>query len=319
MRMHHLSEEDKSRLINWYKANHRDLPWRVTKDPWHVLLSEILLQQTQMSRGLEYWKKIIERFPTIVDLANSDVEELLLLWQGAGYYARARRLHACAKVVLTDHSGIIPSSYDMLLSLPGIGPYTAAAVASIAFDQPHACVDGNIRRVMARWCEDEEPSERNLRHWANTQLNRDDAGQWNQALMELGALVCSPKKPDCNACPISQNCRGKQHATKYPRPKKRLTKHVKLTAILEIDGNGLPRLYNRPSDGLFGGMYGPKIVEGESAPEHADFLGIIHHSLSHRIFEISVFMTKVDNGGKMISSYPLSAMDMKILAKGGVK
>jgi A/G-specific adenine glycosylase len=316
--MHHMSEEDKDNLINWYKANQRDLPWRVTKDPWHVLLSEILLQQTQMSRGLEYWKNIVERFPTIVDLAHSDVEDLLLLWQGAGYYARARRLHACAQVVLAEHEGIIPSSYDTLLSLPGIGPYTAAAVASIAFDQPHACVDGNIRRVMSRWCEDEEPSERNLRHWADTQLKLDDAGQWNQALMELGALVCSPKKPACDACPISQNCRGKQRPTQYPRPKKRLTKHVKLTAILEIDGHGLPRLYNRPSDGLFGGMYGPKIVEGDLAPEHADFLGVIHHSLSHREFEISVFTMKVDDGGKMISSYPLSTMDLKILAKGGV-
>ena len=133
-----MSNEDKGNLINWYKANQRDLPWRATKDPWHVLLSEILLQQTQMSRGVEYWKTIVERFPTIVDLAHSDVEELLLLWQGAGYYARARRLHACAQVVLEEHSGIIPSRYDLLLGLPGIGPYTAAAVASIAFDQPHA-------------------------------------------------------------------------------------------------------------------------------------------------------------------------------------
>lgn len=316
--MHHMSNEDKGNLISWYKANQRDLPWRATKDPWHVLLSEILLQQTQMSRGVEYWKTIVERFPTIVDLAHSDVEELLLLWQGAGYYARARRLHACAQVVLEEHSGIIPSRYDVLLGLPGIGPYTAAAVASIAFDQPHACVDGNIRRVMARWCEDEDPSERDVQHWAETQLFFANAGLWNQSLMELGALVCSPKKPTCEVCPISSNCRGKQSPTKYPRPKKRLTKHVKLTAILEIDEHGLPRLYNRPSDGLFGGLYGPKIVEGDVAPDHADFLGVIRHSLSHREFEISVFATKVDDGGKIISSYPLSTMDLKILAKGGV-
>ena len=149
-----LSSEDQHALLNWYDQHQRDLPWRHTRNPWHILLSEILLQQTQVSRGLVYWTRMVEAFPTVVSMAKAPVDAVLKAWEGAGYYSRARRLHALSqRVMLPSHEGgfdgELPSTYDELLSLPGIGPYTAAAVASIAFDQPVACVDGNIRRVMA--------------------------------------------------------------------------------------------------------------------------------------------------------------------------
>ncbi|MDA0715194.1 MAG: A/G-specific adenine glycosylase [archaeon] len=316
--MQHLSEADKVTLLSWYAENQRTLPWRATRDPWHILLSEILLQQTQMSRGLEYWMSIIERFPTIVDLASADIEDLLMLWQGAGYYARARRLHECAKKIVKEYGGVIPSTFDELLSLPGIGPYTAAAVASIAFGLTHACVDGNIRRVMARLCSIEEPTEKEISMWAEHQIINTPPGDWNQALMELGAMICRPQNPVCGYCPLSANCRGKQNPMHYPRPKKRTSKHVKLTAILEIDNDGFARLYPRPAQGLFGGLYGPTLLEGNIDVVGADFAGVVYHSLSHRDFEISVFIKKTATSGQPISAHPLSSMDMKILAQGGV-
>lgn len=316
--MQHLSDADKDALLSWYAQNQRTLPWRTSRDPWHVLLSEVLLQQTQMTRGLEYWKNIIERFPTIVELARADVEELLLLWQGAGYYARARRLHECATLIVSKHGGSIPSSYDELRALPGIGPYTAAAVASIAFGQPQACVDGNIRRVMARFCLNQDPNEKDLSDWSLHQLVTASPGEWNQALMELGATICRPKNPDCTRCPIATNCRGKHHPNQYPRPKKRKSKQVKLTAILEIDSDGFAKLYHRPAQGLFGGMYGPTILEGDTDTGGAKFAGVVFHSLSHRDFEIAVYVTRTASSGSPMSTHPLSSMDMKILAQGGV-
>ena len=137
-------------LLKWFTKNQRSLPWRVKPSPWSILLSEILLQQTQMERGIEYHKRLYERFPTPSSMAESEVDEVLFLWQGAGYYSRARRLHALSQIVVSDYGGVLPSTYDQLLALPGIGPYTAAAVASIAFSHPVACVDGNVRRVMLR-------------------------------------------------------------------------------------------------------------------------------------------------------------------------
>ena len=137
-------------LLAWYDRNKRQLPWRLDPSPWSILLSEILLQQTQMQRGIEYFERLLKRFPTLSSMAESSVDDVLLLWQGAGYYSRARRLHALSIEVVEAHGGVLPKTYVELLKLPGIGPYTAAAVASIAFSEPVACVDGNIRRVMAR-------------------------------------------------------------------------------------------------------------------------------------------------------------------------
>jgi len=190
-----------STLLAWYAEAKRDLPWRHTSDGWKILLSEILLQQTQVSRGIGYWLKLVERFPTPQSMAEADVDEVLLLWQGAGYYSRARRLHALARQVCLASSeggydGVLPTTSAELLQLPGVGPYTAAAVASIAHGESVACVDGNIRRVMARQMKSTNPSVKEVEHWAKKNLFKPDAGDWNQAVMAKvdRALPCEQEQ-----------------------------------------------------------------------------------------------------------------------------
>lgn len=163
-------------LLNWFNKHQRALPWRKNPSPWSILLSEILLQQTQMERGVEYHQRLFERFPTPSSMAESEVDEVLFLWQGAGYYSRARRLHSLSQIVVNDYGGVLPSMYDDLLALPGIGPYTAAAVASIAFNHPVACVDGNVRRVMARQTNNENPTVKDVQQFADLNLFRDHLG-----------------------------------------------------------------------------------------------------------------------------------------------
>ena len=167
---------DRKALLSWYREIQRPLPWRLEPSPWSILLSEILLQQTQMERGIAYHAKLLKRFPTVQSMAKSSVDEVLHLWQGAGYYSRARRLHALALDVMELHGGVLPNDYEGLLQLPGIGPYTAAAIASIAFKQPVACVDGNIRRVMARQTNQEEPSMKQVQTFADTHLVSESPG-----------------------------------------------------------------------------------------------------------------------------------------------
>ena len=217
-------------LLAWYRRVQRPLPWRLNPSPWSILLSEILLQQTQMERGISYHAKLLERFPTLQAMAESDVDEVLHLWQGAGYYSRARRLHALSRQVVEDYDGVLPSEYEELLELPGIGPYTAAAVASIAFSRPVACVDGNIRRVMARQTNQEDPSPQQIQSYADEQLLESAPGDWNQAMMELGALVCKPRRPACKECPVVDTCLGRSRADVLPLAK--TTKKKKSNTIV---------------------------------------------------------------------------------------
>ena len=183
-------------LLAWYERNKRPLPWRLDPSPWSILLSEILLQQTQMERGIEYHERLLKRFPTLSSMAESNVDDVLLLWQGAGYYSRARRLHALSIEVVEVHGGVLPKTYEELLKLPGIGPYTAAAVASIAYSEPVACVDGNIRRVMARQSNQEEPSMKEVQRFADKHLVIDASGEWNQAMMGIGCACLQATQSD---------------------------------------------------------------------------------------------------------------------------
>ena len=251
---------DREALLSWYREIQRPLPWRLEPSPWSILLSEILLQQTQMERGIAYHAKLLKRFPTVQSMAKSSVDEVLHLWQGAGYYSRARRLHALALDVMELHGGVLPNDYEGLLQLPGIGPYTAAAIASIAFKQPVACVDGNIRRVMARQTNQEEPSMKQVQTFADTHLVSESPGDWNQAMMELGALVCRPRNPSCEDCPIANSCKGSLRAHELPRPRKSKKKIVEYTCIVRIDSEGFPELHQRPNTGLFAGLWGPEMA-----------------------------------------------------------
>lgn len=199
------------KLIAWYKKHKRDLPWRNTKDPYKIWLSEIILQQTQVVQGLNYYIKFTETFPTIIDLADAPEDKVMRLWQGLGYYSRARNLHAAAKTVKTNHKGKFPNSFESIKNLKGIGDYTAAAISSFAYNLPHAVVDGNVYRVLSRLFNISTPinstqGKKEFQLLADELLNHKQPGLHNSAMMEFGALWCKPQNPKCEKCPLQEYC-----------------------------------------------------------------------------------------------------------------
>ena len=212
-------------LINWYAENHRDLPWRHHPTPYQVWISEVILQQTRVNQGYEYYLRFIKRWPTVAHLAQASEEEVLKMWQGLGYYSRARNLHQCAKQVVELYGGDFPSDFNKLLRLKGVGNYTAAAIASIAFNLPHAVVGGNVYRVLSRLFDIDSPINSNegqavFAQTAEQLLNREQPGLHNQAMMEFGALQCTPKNPACLHCPLQAQCLAFAHQTVLQRPVK---------------------------------------------------------------------------------------------------
>ena len=198
-------------LNHWYSANKRDLPWRKTKHPYAIWLSEIILQQTQIKQGLPYYEAFITKFPTVFDLAKAKEETVLKLWQGLGYYSRARNLHTSAKYIVTELNGIFPITYNSLLKLKGVGDYTASAIASICYNEVTAVVDGNVYRVLARYFGIDTPINstqgiKEFKSLATSLIDKKNPGDYNQAIMEFGARQCKPKNPDCNTCPLNESC-----------------------------------------------------------------------------------------------------------------
>jgi len=198
-------------LSEWYKSNKRDLPWRKTTDPYQIWLSEIILQQTRVEQGQPYFETILGRFPDIRTLAESPLDDLLILWQGLGYYSRARNMHSAAKQVMNDFNGIFPTNYEDLLKLKGIGDYTASAIASIAYKQPKAVVDGNVFRVVSRLFALDTPTnstegKKLFSQMAEELLDRKHPDVHNQAMMDFGAMQCTPANPNCGECPLSAHC-----------------------------------------------------------------------------------------------------------------
>lgn len=213
-RFHHTIQSSMSfsnEIINWYYNHKRDLPWRETVDPYKIWLSEVILQQTRVAQGLDYYYTFSENFPTVQALALAEEDEVLRLWQGLGYYSRARNLHKAAKIVVNQFNGVFPSNYSSLLTLPGIGEYTAAAVASFSANEVHAVLDGNVFRVLARFFGIKEPinsseGKKVFSKLAKELIDPSNPATYNQAIMEFGALQCKPKSPNCAVCPISSSC-----------------------------------------------------------------------------------------------------------------
>jgi A/G-specific adenine glycosylase len=198
-------------ITDWYRQNARNLPWRETNDPYFIWLSEVILQQTRVEQGKSYYLKFVETFPTVKELAEADEQTVLKLWQGLGYYSRARNLHAAAKEILLVHGGKFPNDYASIRKLKGVGDYTAAAISSFAFNLPHAVVDGNVYRLLSRYFGESNPidsaqGKKLFAALAQEFLPESSAAIYNQALMEMGALVCTPKNPDCVNCPIQNSC-----------------------------------------------------------------------------------------------------------------
>lgn len=259
-------------LIHWFGQNQREMPWRLSKDPYSIWLSEIILQQTQVKQGMPYFNKFISAYPTVDSLALANEDELLKMWQGLGYYSRARNLHLTAKHVSNDLKGVFPNNYNGLLNLKGVGEYTAAAIASIAYNEPVAVLDGNVIRVLSRLFEINETVQsaaglQKFRFYANEILNKTQPGVHNQAMMELGSLVCKPTQPQCNICPIYEHCGAFLHKTiaNFPVKKKKIkVKNRYLTFIVPGLQGGKTLLVKRTGNDIWKNLYTFPCIETEA-------------------------------------------------------
>lgn len=313
-----------SQLLQWFDGHARPLPWRKTYDPYHVWLSEIMLQQTQMERGVAYFHRWLSRFPTVESVAMAELDEILKAWEGLGYYARARNLHRAAQRIACDFGGVVPSSYRVLLTLPGVGPYTAAAIASIAGNEDVAVVDANVMRVYARLFDITTPvrqgaTRRRIEGLAAQLLPPGQARRYNQALMDFGGVICLPRRPRCSNCPLSGYCRAKEAGTVGERPviaKKKTVEEVRLVAaLLFLRGQILIR--QRPAEEVWGGLWefpGGEDGQGDSGENllrlvreqtglvpvsKRELTSVVHHYTHHRV-RLKAYLCEVDDGAKMV-------------------
>jgi len=248
----------RSTLLAHYDRHARDLPWRRTRDPYAVWVSEIMLQQTRVRAAIPFYERWMERFPTVEALALAGPEEVLESWTGLGYYSRARNLRRAAIMVRERFGGRLPKSIPELRSLPGVGEYTAGAIASIAFDKPEPAVDGNVRRVLARLLDLPKTTPATLRAIASELLDPERPGEFNQALMEFGATVCTPRSPACDTCPLSSVCLAQARGTVSERPgptKRTAIREVAFASFVVVDGERNALLAKRPDKGLLAGMW----------------------------------------------------------------
>ncbi len=344
-------------VLNWFRAHARAMPWREHPSPYRVWVSEVMLQQTQVATVRPYFDRFMARFPTVQALAEAPLEEVLKLWEGLGYYRRARHLHQAAKLIVTKHHGAIPSDEKALLALPGIGRYTAGAIRSIAFNIPAPILDGNVKRVLARLDDIETPIERaetERQLWARAAelVDPDQPGHFNQALMELGSLVCRPTQPACPHCPVSTFCQAYARGTQAQRPvrvpRKRIP-HYQVAAGIVWHRADPDRflIAQRPAEGMLGGLWefpGGKQEPGESLPqtltrelmeelgiqvEVGEKLTVVKHAFSHFRITLHAFHARHRAGEPQplgvddwrwvtveeADAFPMAKTDRAILAK----
>lgn len=298
-----------TRLIAWFAVNARDLPWRRERSPYRVWVAETMLQQTQADTVAPYYERFMARFPNVQTLAEASLEDVLKVWEGLGYYARARNLHAAARKVMAEHNGQLPATFEELLALPGVGRYTAGAVASIAFGCDVPAVDGNARRVLARVLAIREPLKpREWERLASSLLPPGQAGAFDEALMELGATVCTPRAPRCETCPILDLCRayasGEQDSLPVRRPRRKIP-HYEVTAAVLVYDDGRVLVTQRHADDMLGGLWefpGGKREGNETLAEClareireelgieievGDLLTVVEHAYTH--FRITLY------------------------------
>lgn len=310
-------------LINWFSEEKRDLPWRRTRDPYKVWVSEIMLQQTKVDTVIPYFEHFIEQFPTVEALANADEETVLKAWEGLGYYSRARNLHAAAKEVHEKYNGVVPSEYDHISQLRGIGPYTAGAILSIAYGIPAPAVDGNVMRVLARIlfiCEDigKASSRKTFEQAVEQLISHENPSSFNQALMELGALICTPTSPSCLLCPVRDHCYSfhKGVQTELPiKKKKKKPRTVHLVAGMLQTEDGKYLIHKRPNKGLLANLWEfPNVERKKTSQMPSTFIltnfllneykvvvdinshsfANINHVFTHLIWDIEMFAGKID-------------------------
>jgi A/G-specific adenine glycosylase len=328
------------KLISWYKIYQRILPWRGVNDPYKIWISEIILQQTRIVQGLDYYNRFIERFPNVRSLAVADEREVLKYWQGLGYYSRARNLHATARRIETNFGGKFPEDYDTILSFKGIGEYTAAAIASIAFGAPYPVVDGNVFRFLSRLFAVEEPidtakGKNRFTDLANRIMDKSQPGLFNQAVMEFGALQCIPASPDCSACPFEAQCLAYASGKVNDFPVKRNKKKIQTRYLyyFHIHSGNHIYLKERKEKGIWQNLYEFPLIESETPSEWEDLIGTDDfkalfpavepvdfrlvlknqkHVLTHRILYASFYevaIEKVPESFAQFISIPSDAID----------
>jgi A/G-specific adenine glycosylase len=309
-------------LLRWFRQHQRDLPWRRARTPYRVWISELMLQQTRADQALPYYERFLRRFPTVKALAEAPRAEVLKLWEGLGYYARARRAHETARHLARDCGGRFPSTLEGLRALPGVGPYTAAAVGSLAFGLDAAVVDGNVIRVLARvWAHEGDvarPAERKrFQAWADALLPPGRAGQFNEAVMELGAMVCTPRRPSCATCPLRGVCRARAEGDpeRYPvKARRAAVPHKHVGAGVVVDGRGRFLIAQRKDTSMLGGLWefpGGTQEAGETIPqciarELQEELGIgvevgehvvtVRHAFSHFTMDLHAHRCRLVRG-----------------------
>jgi A/G-specific adenine glycosylase len=280
------------RVVAWQRRHGRnELPWQNTRDPYRVWLSEIMLQQTQVTTVLGYYARFLDRFPTVIELAAAPLDEVLTLWAGLGYYSRARNLHACAQAVAAQHGGAFPSTARELQTLPGIGRSTAAAIAAFCFGERVAILDGNVKRVVSRVLAFEGDlastrEEKRLWDHATTLLPASDVDRYTQGLMDLGATLCTARKPDCGACPVNDLCAGREQAERYPIKTRKLKRSQRENWWLWLEHEGRVLLQQRPAPGVWAGLWSLPLFDDEAslraaAPSEPEPLPRIQHALTH--------------------------------------
>lgn len=337
-------------LIKWYDANKRDLPWRDINDPYVIWLSEVILQQTRVDQGYAYFNKFIQNYPTVDLLAKADESEVLKLWQGLGYYSRARNLHAAAKSIMKDYNGVFPHEFKDVLKLKGVGEYTASAIVSFAYNEPYAVVDGNVYRVLSRIFAIGEPIDSSkgkkvFAELAQELLDDANAGLHNQAIMEFGALQCVPVSPDCGICPASEMCLAyaQNKVSRYPKKEGRQKVKNRYFSYIDIRDGDYMYLHKRTGKDIWQNLYELPLVETdkeitiEELRLNDDFrklfdntVGIkikkvkqLKHILSHQIIYTTFYMVETagmrfDNAYLKIKagdvdSYPVSRLVHKYL------
>ncbi len=309
-------------ILNWYEANGRkELPWRNTTDAYAIYVSEIMLQQTQVKTVLErFYFPFLERFPTLQSLSEAPQEAVLKKWEGLGYYTRARNLHACAKLAAPS----LPKNIDALLALPGIGKNTAHAIAAFAYHQPVAIMEANVKRILCRFFAMREPIEKTLWKNAHQLLDKEQPFIYNQAMMDIGATICTPKTPKCDICPLEAKCQGKKIAESFPQPKSKKTVKIRKKVIVVFQNTlGEFYIYQRNTRFL-NGLYG--FFEYDTLPRslksNTHKIGVIKQIYSHFTLSAEVYLTTSQpesNQGewhlpKKLSMLALSKADHKIIA-----
>ena len=304
-----------NKLINWYNHNKRDLPWRKTKDPYKIWVSEIILQQTRIEFGIKYYNKFLKRYPDVKKLANSKEIDLMKIWEGLGYYSRAINMLKTAKIVLNSFNGVFPLRYEELIQLPGIGDYTASAISSICNDELQVVVDGNVLRFLSRIHKIDLPIESNktkkyFKKLGFKLIQDVKPGDFNQALMDYGSTICKPKKFDCNSCLFSIDCKAynSNSVENYPVKKKKIkVKDRFLNYVVIVTNDKKTQIKKRDSSGIWKNLYEFPLIETKietSAKQISkeldlnlkDLLSVkkINHRLSHQLLHITFFVYKVD-------------------------